>query len=306
MFGGIMELFEIEEWLNHIHSKRLYPPSYGSDLINLAQKLITDERNIIRKEMGITVPEIKLFTVEGNTINAFSVKIENEYYVMVNYGVIEKPKQYLSSLNFENIYRKEEYVNKVIKYGWLFIVFHEYGHIFCGHADAGLTDLNDKRVQELEADIFSMEYLIKLCIRESKDAYLDELVDLYIAVYLLIGNMQKDRGESYYNDKIIQNYYDPDCISQRDHPLSAQRMIYLFSMFNIFVYDGKMMPMLVKEKIISRLRRIENIKETDKNMNNDVDFKIVQDSIEELQKDLQDIRTKIPRLKLSSEKEQTI
>lgn len=298
-----MELFEIEKWLERIYSKKLYLTSDGCDLVNLAQELITDECVIIREEKGITVPGINLFTVKGDTINAFSVKVESEYYVLVNYGVIEKPKQYLSSLNFENIYRKDEYINKLIKYGWLFIVFHEYGHIFCGHVDAGLTDLNDKCVQECEADMFSMDYLIKFVIRESKDAYMDELEDLYIAVYLLIENMQKDRWENYYDDKIIQNYYDPDCTSQRDHPLSAQRMIYLFSMFNIFIFDGKMMPVLVKEKILSKLRRIKNIEENDKNMNNDNNFRIVQDSIEELQRSLRDIRKKIPRLKLSGEKE---
>lgn len=46
--------------------------------------------------------------------------------------------------------------------------------------DAGLTDLNDKCIQECEADMFSMDYLIKFVVRESKDAYMDELEDLWV------------------------------------------------------------------------------------------------------------------------------
>lgn len=296
-----MELHEMEEWLNRQYSKKLYLTSEGCDLMNLAQELLTDERVVIRDEKGIVIPGIELYTVKGDTINAFSTKVEGKYYVFVNYGTIEKFRQYLNELNLEDIDEKDKYVNKLIKYGWIFIVFHEYGHIFCGHTDAALTDVNDKCAQECEADMFSMDYLIKWVMREAKDAYMEELEDLYIAVYFLIENMQKDRWENYYNDKLIQNYYDPDYTSQRDHPLSAQRMIYLFSMFNIYVFDEEVIPLRVKEGIISKLKKLKNINEKEDRAINSNDFCIVQDSIEEIQKNLQNIRIKIPRLCLDSE-----
>ncbi len=47
--------------------------------------------------------------------------------------------------------------------------------------------------------------------------------------------MQKQNFTDYYNGRLMQNYYDIDIISKRDHPLDYQRIMYLFTMLNIVV-----------------------------------------------------------------------
>lgn len=44
----------------------------------------------------------------------------------------------------------------------------------------------------------------------------------------MMENSQANEYREFYNDKLIQNYYDPERIEKRDHPLNAQRIIYFF------------------------------------------------------------------------------
>ena len=44
----------------------------------------------------------------------------------------------------------------------------------------------------------------------------------------MMENSQANEYREFYNDKLIQNYYDPERIEKRDHPLNAQRIIYLY------------------------------------------------------------------------------
>lgn len=66
--------------------------------------------------------------------------------------------------------------------------------------------------------------------------------------------MQKQNEMERYNDKIIQNYYDPDRIEKRDHPLDAQRILYLYDMLNIVIVTDKIKMLPVKEEIINILK----------------------------------------------------
>ena len=75
--------------------------------------------------------------------------------------------------------------------------------------------------------------------------------------------MQKQNEMERYNDKIIQNYYDPDRIEKRDHPLDAQRILYLYDMLNIVIVTDKIKMLPVKEEIINILKSIKRLSNVD-------------------------------------------
>ena len=98
----------------------------------------------------------------------------------------------------------------------------------------------------------------------------------------------------FYNDKLIQNYYDPERIEKRDHPLNAQRIIYLYEMLNILIVDEKVQLLPIREGIINKLKIVKNISENrDSNVKN---YNVINDSIRQLKQSLINIRKKIPRL----------
>lgn len=54
--------------------------------------------------------------------------------IFVNRGIIEEQKLYLETFdwNFISDEKREQYIDDMIEYGFYFIVFHEYAHIFVG------------------------------------------------------------------------------------------------------------------------------------------------------------------------------
>lgn len=286
---------------NSIH-KQEYFSEKGCALISSIQKLIVRERIIIREDKHITIPGCQIWMINDETINAFSTKIDDEYWVFINKGVVEDQKIYLESLDWGFVQNgKEEYIDDLIKYGFYFMAFHEYAHIYCGHTDARLQDNRDKRSQEYEADMFAMDYLIKYILHNTEtDIWQSELEKLFIAIYFLLEKMQKQDYREFYNDKLLQNYYDPERINKRDHPLDAQRMLYLYEMINIIIVtDGiKLLP--VKENILQKLISIKKL--TDVNIpHREYDYRVVNESVQSLKSSLQEIRKKIPRINFESE-----
>ena len=99
---------------------------------------------------------------------------------------------------------------------------------------------------------------------------------------------------------MLQNYYDPERINKRDHPLDAQRMLYLYEMINIIIVtDGiKLLP--VKENILQKLISIKKL--TDVNIpHREYDYRVVNESVQSLKSSLQEIRKKIPGINFESE-----
>ena len=286
------------------NNKKIYVTAKGCELINHAQEMIARERVVIKDERRIIVPGCQLQLVNGEVINAFVTKIDAEYYIFVNKGIIEEQKSYLEELDWSFILesdQREKYIDDMIEYGFYFSVFHEYAHIFCGHVDAELNDPTDKKAQECEADMFAMDYMIKYieCYNEIDD-YVTELEKLFLAVYFLFERKQKQNEEELYNNKLIQNYYDDDRIKKRDHPLDAQRILYLYEMLNIFIVTDKIRMLPVKEKILEKLRIVKRL--TDVELpKNEWAYLNVDKSVHDLKKALKDIREKIPRWNVNIE-----
>lgn len=296
---------KIIKFLEDVFNKKIYISDKGCTLINHAREMIARERIVVQEERNILIPGCGLQLVDDVKLNAFTTKIEDEYWIFVNRGIIEEQKLYLETFDWNFISdekKREQYIDDMIEYGFYFIVFHEYAHIFCGHVDAKLNEQADKKAQECEADMVSMDYLTKYVeyYNDSGD-YSEELTKLFLAIYFLFEKMQKQNEMERYNDKIIQNYYDPDRIEKRDHPLDAQRILYLYDMLNIVIVTDKIKMLPVKEEIINILKSIKRLSNVDL-PKREMEYLIAEESIQNLKKTLQDIRVKIPRLGSNSEK----
>lgn len=289
-----------EKCLERRNNKRkiYYRTEKGYNLVNQAQEMITRERCVVLDEKQILIPGCEIWFTDGEVIDAFATKENETYYMFINKAIIEEQKEYLEKLNWKFLIDsgiKEEYIDSLIEYGLYFVIFHEYAHILCGHVEANLEDHEDKKAEECEADMFSMDYLINFLLHTKESIeWSSEVEKLFLAIYFMMENSQANEYREFYNDKLIQNYYDPERIEKRDHPLNAQRIIYLYEMLNILIVDEKVQLLPIREGIINKLKIVKNISENrDSNVKN---YNVINDSIRQLKQSLINIRKKIPRL----------
>ncbi len=289
-----------EKCLERRNNKRkiYYRTEKGYNLVNQAQEMITRERCVVLDEKQILIPGCEIWFTDGEVIDAFATKENETYYMFINKAIIEEQKEYLEKLNWKFLIDsgiKEEYIDSLIEYGLYFVIFHEYAHILCGHVEANLEDHEDKKAEECEADMFSMDYLINFLLHTKESIeWSSEIEKLFLAIYFMMENSQANEYREFYNDKLIQNYYDPERIEKRDHPLNAQRIIYLYEMLNILIVDEKVQLLPIREGIINKLKIVKNISENrDSNVKN---YNVINDSIRQLKQSLISIRKKIPRL----------
>lgn len=289
-----------EKCLERRNNKRkiYYRTEKGYNLVNQAQEMITRERCVVLDEKQILIPGCEIWFTDGEVIDAFATKENETYYMFINKAIIEEQKEYLEKLNWKFLIDsgiKEEYIDSLIEYGLYFVIFHEYAHILCGHVEANLEDHEDKKAEECEADMFSMDYLTNFLLHTKESIeWSSEIEKLFLAIYFMMENSQANEYREFYNDKLIQNYYDPERIEKRDHPLNAQRIIYLYEMLNILIVDEKVQLLPIREGIINKLKIVKNISENrDSNVKN---YNVINDSIRQLKQSLINIRKKIPRL----------
>ena len=289
-----------EKCLERRNNKRkiYYRTEKGYNLVNQAQEMITRERCVVLDEKQILIPGCEIWFTDGEVIDAFATKENETYYMFINKAIIEEQKEYLEKLNWKFLIDsgiKEEYIDSLIEYGLYFVIFHEYAHILCGHVEANLEDHEDKKAEECEADMFSMDYLINFLLHTKESIeWSSEIEKLFLAIYFMMENSQANEYREFYNDKLIQNYYDPERIEKRDHPLNAQRIIYLYEMLNILIVDEKVQLLPIREGIINKLKIVKNISENrDSNVKN---YNVINDSIRQLKQSLINILKKIPRL----------
>lgn len=289
-----------EKCLERRNNKRkiYYRTEKGYNLVNQAQEMITRERCVVLDEKQILIPGCEIWFTDGEVIDAFATKENETYYMFINKAIIEEQKEYLEKLNWKFLIDsgiKEEYIDSLIEYGLYFVIFHEYAHILCGHVEANLEDHEDKKAEECEADMFSMDYLINFLLHTKESIeWSSEIEKLFLAIYFMMENSQANEYREFYNDKLIQNYYDPERIEKRDHPLNAQRIIYLYEMLNILIVDEKVQLLPIREGVINKLKIVKNISENrDSNVKN---YNVINDSIRQLKQSLINIRKKIPQL----------
>ena len=118
---------------------------------------------------------------------------------------------------------------------------------------------------------------------------------MFFAIYFQFENMKNERWQEWYNDKILENYYNPEKEDKRDHPLSGQRILYLYEMLNIVIVNDKIEVLPIKEKILEKLKILKRLDGKDI-PNRELDYNVARDSVQKLITSVKEIREKIPRM----------
>ena len=90
-----------------------YISDKGCTLINHAQEMIDRERIVVQEERNILIPGCGLQLVDDVKLNAFTTKIEDEYWIFVNTGTIEEQKLYLETFDW-NFISDEKKENNIL------------------------------------------------------------------------------------------------------------------------------------------------------------------------------------------------
>ena len=107
---------------------------------------------------------------------------------------------------------------------------------------------------------------------------IEEEEKMFLAVYFLLENMGKQDYRELYNDRLMENYYSPDKVQKRDHPLVAQRIFYLYDMLNIVVVTNEVKKLPLKDRVIEKLCKIKELNNIKKSIDN-INYNLVEDSI---------------------------
>ena len=70
--------------------------------------MIARERIVVQEERNILIPDCGLQLVDDVKLNAFTTKIEDEYWIFVNRGIIEEQKLYLETFDWNFISDKKK------------------------------------------------------------------------------------------------------------------------------------------------------------------------------------------------------
>lgn len=292
---------KIEKYIKDELKSNLYASPIGAQLIKNVYNLYAKAYRIMKDQKGINLPIGQLIMIDKPSVGALVTKLEEKYWIFVNKGVIEEQETYLRQLDWRALIENEQisqYIGELIEYGFYFIVFHEYAHILCGHIDAKLVSAEEKQAQECEADIFAMKYLVHNLEGEGDISdYVEEIEKIFFAVYFIFEKMQKQNSIECYNDKIFQNYYEEERISMRDHPLDAQRIIYLYEMLKILIIgsSGLVQMIDIREDILHKMCSIKD-KDISEIPRHIFQYYAVEESINKIKDSVIELRKKIPRI----------
>lgn len=104
---------KIIKFLEDVFNKKIYISDKGCTLINHAQEMIDRERIVVQEERNILIPGCGLQLVDDVKQNAFTTKIEDEYWIFVNRGIIEEQKLYLETFDW-NFISDEKKENNIL------------------------------------------------------------------------------------------------------------------------------------------------------------------------------------------------
>ena len=287
---------DIEEIRSIYKDKTFYFSEETCDLITQFYDLIARERIVIYQEKQFIIPRAEIICIKDEIINGFVQKCLDGYCILINTGVLLEHRYFLEQLNWDNTCSSidvKEYIDKLIDYSFLYIAFHEYAHVLCGHVD-NYTELKiEQLAREVEADEVAVDYLIKyVSCNTSINRIQSELVALYLAIYYVLEELREKEYREDYNGRKLINYYDSKYYNNRSHPLYEQRHIYISAMFNV-ILQNKVLPIREEAKKAIDLLSIDEDK---KIITNPSDKIVIDESIKRLNKGLQELRRKIPRL----------
>ena len=295
-----MEILDIIDFLKQKQGKTLDYSKTTIDLINQLYSYIGYLRCDTQKQRQLLLPPVEIWVVEDKDINALVTKIKEEYCILVNNGIINEHEQYLNGFNWKDIpgiSDVDQYIHDIIRYSFGFMVFHEYAHVICGHVDSRLDNAIQKQASEMEADQVAVDCMINIILFSTKvEEYTSELEKLFFSIYFSFSDMDRNEWREEYNDKKLYNYYDEDMKAKRTHPLSFQRIFYIYQMFNVIVLNGKGLKTLpIRENLIEKLMILKKL-DLKGIPNKASDLPIINESIEKIDEEVKKIRDTIPRI----------
>lgn len=275
----MLNIEKIEQYLQK-KGHSIYITEQGCQYVSKIQEILKKGRRINKDRKEEPLPEADFVLIEGTSVNASSTKCGDNYYIFINKGIIEEQREYLQRYDWKSFLDEEEieqYLDSIIEYGFYFIAMHEYAHILCQHAVA--ADAEENITKESEADMFSMSFLVKyIGYIQPDENLIEEEEKMFLAVYFLLENMGKQDYRELYNDRLMENYYSPDKVQKRDHPLVAQRIFYLYDMLNIVVVTNEVKKLPLKDRVIEKLCKIKGLNNIKKSIDN-INYNLVEDSI---------------------------
>ena len=259
-------------------------------LLTELYELLTTNLVLIQRDTGIRISMPEIYFVKKDEIGGFEFKAENEFCIVIYTGTVVKQR-----IHLRDIFRKrgvavdELYIDKLIEYTVLFVVMHEYMHILIGHC---LLDCAEKRAQEAEADIEAAHTVIKKVLLETEpDEVENEIVASFIATFYLFKSMEMLNEDEKYSVRVLENHYDD---KNRTHPLTSQRIMYIYECYNVFVPEERNIFTNIEDKILNKL--LELGEKQDENDSIDHMYRLEEIKISEIQEDIRRIRVKIPRI----------
>lgn len=283
---------EIEQYVfNVCHSKIIINEESVKIMVHY-NKLFQEIVEPLWRENHIKIPFPEIYIIDKEKVGGLEFVYDDRNYILVYYGTITKQREYLQKMFVKrNLEFDSSYIDKLIDYTVQFVIMHEYMHSYCGHC---LSEKSEKIAQEIEADTEAIKFMVRKIIRDNQfDDIEKELVDCFIAIFYFFRSLEKQHSDEQYNIRLPQNYYEE---KNRDHPLTSQRIMCIYRCFNVFLYQEDIEKSYnIKNKIINKLIMLGE-KQT-KNPNIDRLYALEEESIDKMQKRVEELRVKIPRIK---------
>ena len=283
---------EILSYIANEYHTEIKWDTYTADLMKKANKIFEREFFEHLSKEGVCIPFPQVYVVKKTTPNAVGFKYNGRYYILIYEGTIEYHKEYLKTIRNGKLNEiNENYVEQLIEYTWLFLMFHEYGHIFCGHC---LENNHDRIVQEFEADLIATKSLINLILQNtSSEKYEEELKKCFIAIFYFFKDLEEWNCDERYNIKKSDNYYDE---KGRDHPLTAERILNIFKIFNVYLLkENENVFYCIKERILDCL--FELGEKTTENKQVEGLYQMTASNLKQMEKEIEELQNRIPRYK---------
>ena len=284
MFGDKDQYIKDKYGLTAVYSKEI------CETLTKLYDLFISESSLIQRNMGIRINVPDIYFVKKDEIGGFEFKVEEEFCIVIYTGTVEMQKAHLREVfGKRNVGVEESFIDKLIEYTVLFVVMHEYMHILSGHC---LIDCVEKRAQEAEADIEAAHAIIRKIISEMEaDEVENELLASFVAIFYFFKSMESLNEDEKYNVRLLDNHYDD---KNRTHPLTSQRIMYIYECYNIFFHDEGTLFYNIRDKILEKLFLLGE--KSNENSLVDTIYKLEEKKISEIQDEIKRIRVKIPRI----------
>lgn len=229
-----------------------------------------------------SLPEVSIYYVDNMGINACAFLADSKYFIAINIGAVMQLQEVFEKITLsDKLYdnkifltcNKNIYGPKLLYFGMIFLVMHEYSHIRFGHSglinylygdsitemmrDCLINDGIFRQTLEYDADNCAIANLINriLLCGNSETSFNEISEDIglcSLATYIIFRLFDEGKHRNYEN-------YDLDELSKSTHPRPGIRMNYIManicSILDIYYNDKQVAQ--IAQKMIDYIRVFE-------------------------------------------------